>query len=177
MEAHRIDAHALGTAIGQLVTSLAEHYGSAENLVIIGIANGGIPLGERLAAGLGKTLGREIPTGSANITFHRDDIRSNPIPGVKERTDLPFPVDGATIILADDVIHTGRTVRAALNEIFDLGRPERVVLAVLCDRGHRSLPVQPDFTGLKLETAATQKVKVSLDSQNPANDTLAVIDG
>ncbi|MEM9226392.1 MAG: bifunctional pyr operon transcriptional regulator/uracil phosphoribosyltransferase PyrR [Verrucomicrobiota bacterium] len=175
MDLNRIDAHALGTAIEQLVSSLAAAHGSSQDLVVIGIANGGITLSERLAAQLSTALGREIPVGSANITFHRDDIRSNPIPGVKERTDLPFPVDGATIILVDDVIHTGRSVRAALNEIFDLGRPASVVLAVLCDRGHRSLPIQPDFTGLTLETAAAQKVKVSLDNQNPANDTLAIL--
>ena len=176
METHGIGAQELGKAIDDLIVSLARQYAEAEPLVVIGVANGGIVLGERLAQGLSQSLGRSIPAGSVNITFHRDDIRQNPIPGVKARTDLPFPVDGATVILADDVIHTGRSVRAALNEIFDLGRPDRVILAVLCDRGHRRLPLQPDHTGLTVQTAATQKVKVSLDRDNPAHDTLAILE-
>ncbi len=171
----KIEAGPIAEAFERLTVEIAAAVGQAQNLALIGIANGGIPFCQKLAAGLSKQLGRDIPVGSVNDTFHRDDIRSNPIPPVKNSTDLPFPIEGATLVLADDVLHSGRTVRAALNEIFDLGRPERVYLAVLCDRGGRRLPVQPDFTGLTLETIPAQKVKVKLDTENPSLDTVEIL--
>ncbi len=162
-------------ALSDLTAQLAASCNDAKPLVVIGIANGGIPFARKIAAGLGETLGREVPVGTVDITLHRDDLLSNPIPEEKPRTSLPFAIDGATIILADDVIQSGRTIRAALNEIFDLGRPDRVLLTVLADRGLRKLPIQPDFTGLSLDTTEAQKVKVSLDTENPEKDTLEIL--
>lgn len=170
-----IEATRIAEALEALSTGIAEACGAAENLALIGIANGGITFGQKLAAAVSAKLGSDVPFGSVNMTFHRDDVRSNPIPSGKDRTDLPFPIEGATLVLADDVIHSGRTVRAAMNEIFDLGRPERIYLAALCDRGGRRLPVQPDFTGLTLETDPSQKVKVKLDTENPSLDTVEIL--
>jgi pyrimidine operon attenuation protein/uracil phosphoribosyltransferase len=170
-----IETGRIAQALESLTGDIAAATAKAEKLALIGIANGGIPFAQKLAAGLSKALGREVPVGRVNMTFHRDDVRANPIPAVKDRTDLPFDIEGATLVLADDVIHSGRTVRAALNEVFDLGRPARVYLAVLCDRGGRRLPVQPDFTGLVLDTDPAQKVKVNLDTENPALDTIHIL--
>ncbi|MGE9294133.1 MAG: bifunctional pyr operon transcriptional regulator/uracil phosphoribosyltransferase PyrR [Puniceicoccales bacterium] len=170
-----IEAARISEALERMGAEIAEAAGPVKNLALIGIANGGIPFAHKLSTALSARLGYEVPVGSVNVTFHRDDIRSNPIPSVKDRTDLPFPIEGATVVLADDVIHSGRTVRAALNEVFDLGRPAHVYLAVLCDRGGRRLPVQPDFTGLPLDTDPAQKVKVKLDTENPSLDTVEIL--
>lgn len=176
MKTDTINAEQIAGAIDQIVSDIAVAVNGDERLAVIGIANGGIPFGQKLAAGLSAKLGRDVPAGNINMTFHRDDVRHNPIPGVKSRTVIPLEsIEGATIVLTDDVIHSGRTVRAALNELFDLGRPARVCLAVLCDRGLRRLPIQPDFTGMTLDTAPEQKVKVSLDTENPSNDIISVV--
>ncbi|MBC2594827.1 bifunctional pyr operon transcriptional regulator/uracil phosphoribosyltransferase PyrR [Ruficoccus amylovorans] len=174
IEAGRI-TQALERLSADIAEALAQADGSGEKLALIGIANGGLPFCQKLATSLRKKLGCELPVGSVDMTFHRDDVMANPIPAAKSRTDLPFEIEGATLILADDVIHSGRTVRAALNEIFDLGRPKRVYLAVLCDRGGRRLPVQPDFVGLVLDTDPSQKVKVNLDTENPSLDTVEIL--
>lgn len=142
--------------------------------MILGIANGGIPFARNLAACLSEALNREIPCGQLNIMFHRDDIGSRPIPAPKLSTEFPGEVDGAVVILADDVLFSGRTVRAALNELFDSGRPEKVELAVLFDRGHHKLPIAPDYTGFSQQTDLNHTVKVFLNPEQPQQDYIKV---
>lgn len=167
MQTSRPPSHAeIASAIQQLATDLAEACPDASKLAIIGIARGGVELAKRLTRSLEDRLKQEIPFGVIDISFHRDDISSNPVPHVQSFANLPFDAEGKTVILVDDVLFSGRTIRAALNEIFDQGRPEKVCLAVLVDRGGRSLPIQPDFTGLKLKVNDDQRVEVSI-SENP----------
>lgn len=133
---------------------------------VLGIANGGIALGDYLARRLGEIRGSgPLPFGVAEISFHRDDIGHRPIPGEVRPTEIPDAVEDRDILLVDDVIASGRTVRAALNEIFDQGRPRSVRLAVLLDRGGRRLPLQPDFTGIRREVPADRIVRLTLDEE------------
>jgi pyrimidine operon attenuation protein / uracil phosphoribosyltransferase len=134
---------------------------------LLGIANGGIVLARRLAEKLANAR-----VGTLDISFHRDDIDRHPIPKEFAPTHIPADVHGATVILVDDVLFSGRTVKAALDELFDHGRPTQVELAVLIDRGHRRMPLAADYIGLTLTTLATQKVVVTLDPADPKRDTL-----
>jgi len=171
MDIHsRIGPAEIETAIQRVVTHLVEIEPSPEKLVVASIANGGVAFGEILTDRLSKHHGTAIPHGQLNITFQRDDLGQNPLPGEKERTYLPVPVNHRTVILADDVIFSGRSVRAALAELFDLGRPECVRLAVLFDRGGRRLPVQPDVSGFFHPVDPNQRVQVTLNpGQGEAN--------
>jgi len=170
----RIGPAEIETAIQRVVAHLVEIETVPEELVVAGIANGGVPFGEILTERLSAHFGREIPHGQLNITFHRDDMRENPLPGEKERTFLPVAINDRTIILADDVIFTGRSVRAALAELFDLGRPRRVRLAALFDRGGRCLPVQPDVSGFFHPVDPNQSVAVQLNPQRPAVNAITI---
>lgn len=174
-EIREIDAEAIAQACVRLTSELAVAHAGTEKLMVVGVANGGIVLGQRLAAMLGKELGRELPFGQVNITFHRDYIGTNPIPEEKQRTFIPGDITGYTVVLTDDVIASGRTIRAALNELFDSGRPAKVELAVLCDRGRRRLPVQPDYLGFSAHAESGQKVRVTLDLEHPERDRLVVL--
>ena len=135
--------------------------------VLLGIANGGIILARRLAA-----LRPGTPCGVIDISFHRDDIGRHPIPKEFAPTHIPGDVGGATVVLVDDVLHSGRTVKAALDELFDHGRPAAVELAILVDRGGRRLPVAADYCGLTLAAADGERVVVVLDPENPARDAI-----
>ncbi|MFA5257734.1 MAG: aspartate carbamoyltransferase catalytic subunit [Opitutales bacterium] len=163
----------ISRAIGEMTRRIAERLGG-ESFVIVGIANGGILLGRRIAALLSEMLGRDVPFGVLNAQFHRDDIGSKPIPKAFMRTDIPFDINDSTVVLVDDVVGSGRTVRAAMNEIFDHGRPAKVELAVLCDRGSRGLPVEADYVGLRVTAAQDEIVLVRLDQQNPQNDNVSI---
>ena len=173
-EIKRIHSPDLHAAIEAILEKITRRHTDTKNLVVVGIANGGISLSQRLAKRLTGMLGREVAAGVVNIAFHRDDIRHNPIPKVTNPTQLPLNIEGSAVILADDVIFSGRSARAAMNEVFDQGRPERVELAVLCDRGHRKLPIQADYLGFTEETTPTQKVVVNIDNSNPDSDTMAI---
>jgi pyrimidine operon attenuation protein/uracil phosphoribosyltransferase len=141
----------------------------APPLPLLGIANGGITLASRLA----ERLPGAHP-GVLDISFHRDDIGRHPIPKEFAPTHIPADVNNATIILIDDVIQSGRTINAALNEIFDHGRPARVELAVLIDRGGRLLPIAPDYTALALAVPGAEKLILRLDPARPARDSLEI---
>ena len=127
---------------------------------LVGIYTGGAWVAERLHRALGLT----VPLGVIAVTLHRDDFRRIGLHREARRSQIPFPVDGREVVLVDDVLHTGRTVRAALNEIFDFGRPKAVRLAVLADRGGRELPVAADFTGAKVEMARDEELVLSNDN-------------
>jgi pyrimidine operon attenuation protein/uracil phosphoribosyltransferase len=167
------DANAVDKAVESLVSALAGRHRANGHLLLLGIANGGVPLATRLAGRL-RTRGLKCGTGTIDISFHRDDISHHPIPKEFAATLIPHDVNGATVVLVDDVIFSGRTVKAALDELFDHGRPESVELAVLVDRGGRRLPFAADFCGLTLAAGDDQKVVVHLDNVNPANDEILV---
>jgi pyrimidine operon attenuation protein/uracil phosphoribosyltransferase len=170
-----IGAQEIHTAITRLATAIAARHPAPKKLLLLGIANGGVTLAHRLAARL-SALGSPLSatTGTVDISFHRDDIGRHPIPKEFAPTHIPSDVHGATIILVDDVLFSGRTVKAALDELFDHGRPAKVELAVLVDRGGRLMPVAADYTGLTLTTAAAEKVVVTLDPKAPARDSIRI---
>jgi pyrimidine operon attenuation protein/uracil phosphoribosyltransferase len=149
-----IGAEEIHAAIERLATAIAQRHARPDRLLLLGIANGGVPLARRLAARL------SARAGTLDISFHRDDIGRNPIPKEFAPTHIPGNVDGATAILVDDVLFSGRTVRAALDAVNDLGRPAIVRLAVLVDRGHRELPIRADHVGKNLPTARDERVNV-----------------
>jgi pyrimidine operon attenuation protein / uracil phosphoribosyltransferase len=169
-----VDASAISAAIGSIVRSVAEKHPTAEDLVVIGVANGGIEFARRLAAQLNDHYRASVPCGQVNAQFHRDDVEYKPIPKSFLGTEIPFDIDGKRVLLADDVLFSGRTIRAALNELFDYGRPEAVELAVLVDRGGRRLPVAPDYVGLHLSVGPEEKVHVALSAGNPEEDTIQI---
>ncbi|HSO97561.1 MAG TPA: bifunctional pyr operon transcriptional regulator/uracil phosphoribosyltransferase PyrR [Solirubrobacteraceae bacterium] len=133
------------------------------NVALVGIQRRGAHLARRLHALTGELLEPGVPLGSLDISFYRDDLAIRPAAPVVHATDLEFAVDGRTIVIVDDVLYTGRTVRAAIDEVFDYGRPARVQLAVLVDRGHRELPIRPDYVGKNLPTSVQQRVNVRVD--------------
>jgi pyrimidine operon attenuation protein/uracil phosphoribosyltransferase len=170
-----IGAEAIHAAITQIAESIVTHHRAGGRLILLGIANGGILLAQRLSARLSALNSRlSTSTGTIDISFHRDDIGRNPIPKEFTPTVLPADVNGALVILVDDVLFSGRTVKAALDELFDHGRPAKVELAVLVDRGHHLMPVAADYIGLNVTTTATEKVIVTLDEQNSARDRVTV---
>lgn len=148
-------------------------------VAIVGIHRRGAHLAERLHVLIGELFEAPVPLGSVDIAFYRDDLGFRPSAPVVHATRLDFPVEGRTIVIVDDVLYTGRTVRAAIDEIFDFGRPARVQLAVLVDRGHRELPIRPDYVGKNIPTSQDQRVNVRVEEVDgvdevtigPANET------
>jgi len=156
-------------AITRLAAAISERHGrGGAKVLLLGIANGGVELAKRLARPLG------CKAGVLDISFHRDDIGRHPIPKEFVPTQIPADVHGATVILVDDVLFSGRTVKAALDELFDHGRPTKVELAVLVDRGGRRMPFAADYVGVALPTSNTEKVVVTLDAANPKRDAIRV---
>jgi pyrimidine operon attenuation protein/uracil phosphoribosyltransferase len=168
-----LDASRVQQACEALADAIATAF-PAPGPTLLGISNGGIPLAHRLASILGKRTGQPPAVGVVDISFYRDDIGMRPVPKILEPTDIPGEVEGGTFILVDDVLHSGRTVRAALEEIFAQGRPHEVRLAVLVDRGSRRLPVQPDFTGLRLDVSTGANVRVRLGNTPSPDDAITI---
>ncbi len=170
----RIGSEEIQNAIQRLAATIARSH-PGRPPVLLGIANGGIVLARRLAARLAAVGGSPpAPVGVIDISFHRDDFGRNPIPKEFAATQIPGDVGGATVVLVDDVIFSGRTVKAALDELFDHGRPAKVELAVLVDRGGRKLPVAADYCGLTLAAADDERVVVQLDPADPSADSVMV---
>ena len=167
------DAQAIDQAIDRVAAAIVQRHARTPNLLLLGIANGGIAFAQRLAARLKKS-GLAPGLGTIDISFHRDDIGSHPIPKEFSPTIIPHDVNGTTVILVDDVLHSGRTVKAALDELFDHGRPSTVELAVLIDRGGRKLPVAATWCGLTVAATDDEKVVVHLDPREPGRDTFAL---
>jgi pyrimidine operon attenuation protein / uracil phosphoribosyltransferase len=143
-------------------------------LAVVGIRRGGVHLAERLRRQIASLTGREPPLGTLDISLYRDDLSELAVAPVVGPTDIPFPVTGKTIVLVDDVLYTGRTVRAALDELVDFGRPRRVLLAVLVDRGGRELPIAADVTGVHLEVPDREQVEVQLVEGGAKEDQVLV---
>ena len=156
-----MDATAIKRALTRMAHEIVERNADNLGLAIIGIRTNGVPLARRLAGLIGGILKRDIPTGEIDISMHRDDIARRGAAAVGA-TQVAFDVTGKTIILVDDVLFTGRSIRAAMDEISDFGRPQRIQLAVLVDRGHRELPIRADFVGKNAPTAPQERVTVRL---------------
>ena len=157
-----LDKAAISKKIQGLAQAIAKEFGKQSSLVLVGVQTRGIPLARRIAAQLEKEWGRDVPVGILDITLYRDDVHAiAEQPEVKE-TDLPFEIDDRPLVLVDDVLFTGRTVRSAMNAIIDYGRPKCIRLAVLVDRGHRELPVAANFIGLAVDTQRDDIIDVNL---------------
>ena len=156
-----MDAPAIERALTRMAHEIVERNAETTGLAIIGIRTNGVPLAQRLARLVATILKRDIPTGEIDISMHRDDIALRGAAAVGA-TQIAFDITGKTIVLVDDVLFTGRSTRAALDEIADFGRPQRIQLAVLVDRGHRELPIRADFVGKNAPTAPQERVTVRL---------------
>ncbi len=158
-----LDAPAMGRVLARMASEVVEQAAGAECVVLVGIQRRGVQLADRLARLIAPSLDRPLGRGTLDITLYRDDLQAiGPRPEVRE-TKLPADLEGATVVIVDDVLYTGRTVRAALDEIADFGRPRRILLAVLVDRGGRELPIASDVTGLLVTTAPGDLVKVQVE--------------
>jgi pyrimidine operon attenuation protein / uracil phosphoribosyltransferase len=146
----------------RLAHEIVEKTGGTSNLALIGIRRRGVPLAQRIAHAMGVIDGVDVPVGTLDITLYRDDLSKVAQHPVLHSSDIPFVVDDKDLILVDDVLYTGRTVRAAMNGLFDLGRPSRVRLCVLIDRGHRELPIEASFVGRHVQTGDTDIIEVRL---------------
>ncbi len=158
----------LRRALRRIAHEIAEKNPGPEGLAIVGIHTRGALLARRLHALVGELTGAEVPIGDIDISFYRDDLgaKSPASQPVVHASHIDFDLSGRTVVLVDDVLFTGRTVRAAIEALFDYGRPERVQLAVLCDRGHRELPIRPDYVGKNLPTARGERVNVRLEESD-----------
>jgi pyrimidine operon attenuation protein/uracil phosphoribosyltransferase len=160
-----MDADRVSRSIARIAHEILERNRGVEDLALIGIRARGVPIAERLAAHIKEIAGVEVPTGALDITLYRDDLgRHNAaaIQPVVRRTEIPFTLDGRHILLVDDVLFTGRTIRAALDALIDFGRPSAIQLVVLVDRGHRELPIRADYVGKNVPTSRQESVQVRL---------------
>lgn len=156
-----LDANDISRAVKRMAHEIIERNAGLDDVVIIGLERGGVPIAEALATALVSIENVEVPLGSVDASFHRDDIASGPV--LPEVTQIPFSVTDKHVVLCDDVLYTGRTVRAALDAVTDFGRPRTIQLAVLVDRGHRELPIRPDYIGKNLPTSNEESVRATLD--------------
>jgi pyrimidine operon attenuation protein/uracil phosphoribosyltransferase len=157
-----LDGTDISRALTRIAHEILERNKGSDEIIVLGIPSRGVPLAHRIAAIMASVEGTDIPTGSLDVTMHRDDLRLRPARTL-ERTDIPARgVDGAIVVLVDDVLFSGRTIRAALDALGDVGRPRGVQLAVLVDRGHRELPIRADFVGKNLPTSLFERVTVTL---------------
>jgi pyrimidine operon attenuation protein / uracil phosphoribosyltransferase len=157
-----MDASDLRRAVTRIAHEIVEHNHGLDGVALIGLQTGGVPLAHRLHEALLSIEGRDVPVGTLDVAFYRDDVGLRPVvPGAI--TDIPVDLTGRTVVLVDDVLFTGRTVRAALDALADHGRATAIQLAVMVDRGHRELPIRPDFVGKNIPTLRDELVDVSLD--------------
>ena len=163
-----VDAEALERTLSRIAHEIIERNPDLDSVALVGIHTRGVPLAQRLRRAIEERSGEEVAFGAVDITFYRDDVQVRggeaPIHAqpVVRSTALDFPLEGMTCVLVDDVLYTGRTIRAAIEALFDYGRPARVQLAVLADRGHRELPIRPDYVGKNLPTSRAERVNVLL---------------
>ncbi len=158
-----LDADELRRALTRIAHEIVEGNGGTDGLVLVGVRSRGVPLARRLAGLIEQHEGVSLPVGALDITFYRDDLSMVAQQPVVKGTELPSGIDGRTIILVDDVLYTGRTIRAAMDALVDFGRPQAIRLAVLVDRGHRELPIRADHVGKNVPTSREELVKVHLE--------------
>jgi pyrimidine operon attenuation protein / uracil phosphoribosyltransferase len=172
-----MDADRMSRALTRIAHEILERNRGLDEIALVGIRTRGVPLARRLARSLKEINGDDVPTGALDITLYRDDLMRNavgPQPVVR-RTEIPFSIDDRKILLVDDVLYTGRTIRSALDALIDFGRPRGIQLVVMIDRGHRELPIKADYVGKNLPTSARQSVQVRLQEIDGADE--VVIEG
>jgi len=155
-----LDATAIERAIRRMAAEIVEEHRDLDRLALVGIPTRGVELAERLVTAIGESEGQRPAFGVLDIGMYRDDLGERPTAGPLRVSELPLPLEGRQLVLVDDVLFTGRTVRAALDGLAAYGRPDRVQLAVLIDRGHRELPIQPDHVGTSITTAREERIRV-----------------
>ena len=165
-----MDADAMRRAIVRIAHEIIERNKGVDNVVLVGIRTRGVPIAERLAAAIKEIEKVELPVGMLDITLYRDDLSTLAYNPVCHGTEIDFDVDGKTVILVDDVLYTGRTIRCALDAIIDMGRPKAIQLAVLIDRGHRELPIRADFAGKNVPTSHKEAINDYLSEQDGADE-------
>lgn len=171
-----LDATDISRALTRITHEILERNRDAEQIVLLGIPTRGVELARRIAAKMTEVEGITITPGSLDVTMYRDDLRLK-APRALEHTDVPEDIDGRVVVLVDDVLMSGRTIRAALDALNELGRPKAVQLAVLVDRGHRELPIRADFVGKNLPTSLAEKVKVRLTEHDGGDDAVSIEGG
>ncbi|HVP65811.1 MAG TPA: bifunctional pyr operon transcriptional regulator/uracil phosphoribosyltransferase PyrR [Anaeromyxobacteraceae bacterium] len=172
-----MNAEAVGRAVRRIAREVLERAkaaGAEQSLAFVGIRRGGVHLAERLRDEIGRAVGAVPPMGTLDIALYRDDLSQRGVAPVVGPTDIRFKLEGRVVVLADDVLYTGRTVRAALDELVDFGRPRQVWLAVLVDRGGRELPIAADFAGARLEVPEDEDVQVRWQEEGAAEDAVVV---
>lgn len=165
-----MDAEAMRRAITRIAHEIIEKNKGVENVVLVGIRTRGVPLAKRLAAAINNIEGVNIPVGMLDITLYRDDLSTLAYNPIVHGTEIDFDLSGKTIVLVDDVLYTGRTIRAGLDAVMDMGRPKAIQLAVLIDRGHRELPIRADFAGKNVPTSRKEAINVYLSEQDAADE-------
>lgn len=158
-----LNDQAIHRALTRIAHEIAERNETSSEVVVVGIQRGGVPLAERLSSLLADIWRQPVPTGHLDVSMHRDDLGQRAAPNVQP-TIIPFDITGKTVILVDDVLFSGRTIRAAMDSLNDFGRPKRIQLAVLIDRGHRELPIKADFVGKNVPTSLNEKIIVKDDA-------------
>jgi pyrimidine operon attenuation protein/uracil phosphoribosyltransferase len=169
-----MDADRMARALTRIAHEILERNRGTSEVALVGIRTRGVPLARRIAHTLHEINGEEVPTGALDITLYRDDLMRQPVgpQPVVRRTEVPFSIDNKRILLVDDVLYTGRTIRAALDALIDFGRPRAIQLIVLVDRGHRELPIKADYVGKNLPTSPKQSVQVRLQEIDGADEVL-----
>ena len=167
-----MEADGIRRALVRIAHEIVERNRGAGDVALVGIRRRGVPLAQRLAHSLLEITGRDVPTGALDITLYRDDLMRQAVgpQPLLRRTEIPFSIDDRRILLVDDVLYTGRTVRAALDALIDFGRPRSIQLVVLVDRGHRELPIKADYVGRNVPTAARQSVQVKLSEEDGVDE-------
>jgi pyrimidine operon attenuation protein/uracil phosphoribosyltransferase len=163
-------------AIMRIAHEIVENNRGCRDLVFVGMQTRGVPLAERIARGIAEFEGEDVPVGSLDIGFYRDDLPDTGLNIEIKPSDIPTDIDGKRLVLVDDVLYTGRSIRAALDALIDYGRPERIQLAVLVDRGHRELPIRPDYVGKNIPTSRRDDVQVRL-AETDGDDGVVLIVG
>lgn len=161
-----LHSEAMQRALSRMAHEMVERNDGAQEIVLIGLQTRGVFLAKRLAAEMITLTGKTIPAGELDISMHRDDLNLRGAPPVVKRTDIPTSLEGKTVVLVDDVLFTGRSVRAAMDALNDYGRPRRIQLAVLLDRGHRDLPIQPDYVGKTVITSLHEQIQVRMKEED-----------
>jgi pyrimidine operon attenuation protein / uracil phosphoribosyltransferase len=169
-----MDATGITRTLSRLALQIVERNSGTSDLLLVGIRRRGVPLAERLADIIAQLEGQRPPTGQLDITLYRDDLSTVGPRPIVNKTEIPGDITNRAIVLVDDVLYTGRTIRAALDELVDFGRPRRVELAVLIDRGHRELPIQADYVGKYLQTTDAEIVKVMLTDYDEQEQVVVV---
>ena len=167
---HILNADAMQRSLSRMAHEIVEQNERLDKLVLIGLQTRGVFLARRLAKQIHGSTGREIPTGVIDISMYRDDLNLRGTPPIVKSTEIPFALDGKTVMLVDDVFFTGRTIRAAMDALNDFGRPQRIQLAVLIDRGHRELPVRPDYTGKNVPTSRHEHIRVRMQEEDGVDE-------